>query len=184
MCKLYFLHVFRKAIPSAERLCLTLYYLTYSGSQQSLSFSFRIAKSIIYNLLRYQRDMQSHLGLPEWAVCTTTKNKQWLETHCQRFRKHMESTALYWCNRWKARSLYHNYKGIFSIVLMAIAMLATYSLGLITIAECFVTRLWEKRFLIMKWGTSCRMFRRFTSLRKGALLFSGWWVLLFVVLVA
>ena len=47
-------------------------------------------------------------------------------------------------------SLYHNYKGIFSIILMAIAMLATYSLGLITIAECFVTRLWEKRFLMMK----------------------------------
>ena len=65
MRKLYFLHVFRKAIPSAERLCLTLYYLTYSRSQQSLSFSFRIAKSIIYNLLHYQRDMQCHLGLPE-----------------------------------------------------------------------------------------------------------------------
>ena len=38
---------FRKAIPSAERLCLTLHYLAYGGSQQSLNFSFRIAKSTV-----------------------------------------------------------------------------------------------------------------------------------------
>ena len=40
---------FRKAIPSAERLCLTLHYLEYG--QQSLSFSFRISKSKIYTII-------------------------------------------------------------------------------------------------------------------------------------
>ena len=42
---------FRKAIPSAERLYLTLHYLEYGGSQQSLSSSFRISKSKIYTII-------------------------------------------------------------------------------------------------------------------------------------
>ena len=42
---------FWKAIPSAERLCLTLHYLAYGSSQQSLSFSFRIAKSTICSII-------------------------------------------------------------------------------------------------------------------------------------
>ena len=45
---------FRKAISPAERLCLTLsclHYLAYGGSQQSLSFSFRITKSPISNII-------------------------------------------------------------------------------------------------------------------------------------
>ena len=42
---------FPKAISPAELLCLTLHYLGYGGSQQSLSFSFQIAKSIINNII-------------------------------------------------------------------------------------------------------------------------------------
>ena len=42
---------FRKAISPAERLCLTLHYLAYGGSQQSLSFAYRIAKSTISNAI-------------------------------------------------------------------------------------------------------------------------------------
>ena len=42
---------FRKAIPPAERLCLTLHYLAYGGSQQSLSFAYQIAKSTIINVI-------------------------------------------------------------------------------------------------------------------------------------
>ena len=38
---------FRKAISSAERLCLTLHYLEYGSSQQALSFYFRVAKYTI-----------------------------------------------------------------------------------------------------------------------------------------
>ena len=42
---------FRKAIPYAKRLCLTLHYLAHGSSQQSLSFSFRIAKSTICSII-------------------------------------------------------------------------------------------------------------------------------------
>ena len=42
---------FRKAISESERLCLTLHYLAYGKAQQSLSFSFRIAKSTISNIV-------------------------------------------------------------------------------------------------------------------------------------
>ena len=42
---------FRKAIPAAERLCLTLHFLPYGGSQQSLRFSFRIAKSTVCSII-------------------------------------------------------------------------------------------------------------------------------------
>ena len=42
---------FRKAIPPAERLCLTLHYLGNGGSQQSLSFAYRIAKSTLSNVI-------------------------------------------------------------------------------------------------------------------------------------
>ena len=43
---------FWKTIPSAERLCLTLHCLAYGGSQQSLSFSFRIPKSTICSIIK------------------------------------------------------------------------------------------------------------------------------------
>ena len=43
---------FRKAIPSAGWVCLTLHYLAYGGSQQSLSFSLRIAKSTICSIIK------------------------------------------------------------------------------------------------------------------------------------
>ena len=42
---------FRKVIPSVGRLCLTLHYLAYGRSQQSLSFSFRVAKSTICSII-------------------------------------------------------------------------------------------------------------------------------------
>ena len=38
---------FRKAISPAEGLCLTIHYLGYADSQQSLSFSYRIGGSTI-----------------------------------------------------------------------------------------------------------------------------------------
>ena len=42
---------FRKSISPVKLLCLTLHYLGYGGSQQSLSFSFQIAKSTINNII-------------------------------------------------------------------------------------------------------------------------------------
>ena len=42
---------FRKSIPPAERLALTLRYLATGDSQQSLSFSFRIGKATVSKIL-------------------------------------------------------------------------------------------------------------------------------------
>ena len=42
---------FRKSISPVKLLWLTLHYLGYGGSQQSLSFSFQIAKSTINNII-------------------------------------------------------------------------------------------------------------------------------------
>ena len=42
---------FRKAIQPAERSCLAIHYLEYGGSQQSLSFWFRIGRSTISGII-------------------------------------------------------------------------------------------------------------------------------------
>ena len=41
----------RKAISAAERLCLTLHFLTYAGSQQSLCFSYSLGASTICDII-------------------------------------------------------------------------------------------------------------------------------------
>ena len=41
----------RKSIPAAERLCLTLHFLAYGCSQQSLSFTYRIGQSTICGII-------------------------------------------------------------------------------------------------------------------------------------
>lgn len=44
--------VMREPISAAERLTLTIHYLAYGDSQQSMSFSYRIAKSTISSIVR------------------------------------------------------------------------------------------------------------------------------------
>ena len=72
---------FRKAIPSVERLCLTVHYLAYGGSKQSLSFSFRIAKPTICSIINetcMSLCMQSHLGcLSEQYVWSPRTSDDW-----------------------------------------------------------------------------------------------------------
>ena len=63
---------FCKAIPPAKRLSLTLHYLEYDGSQQSLSFAYRIAKSAISNVI-------NEICLPLWN-CLKEKYLQPLKT--------------------------------------------------------------------------------------------------------
>ena len=63
---------FCKAIPPAKRLSLTLHYLEYDGSQQSLSFAYRIAKSAISNVI-------DEICLPLWN-CLKEKYLQPLKT--------------------------------------------------------------------------------------------------------
>ena len=67
---------FRKVIPSAERLCLTLHYLAYDGSQQSLSFSITIAKSTIYAIIN-ETCKTIWDGLSEQYVRPPRTNNNW-----------------------------------------------------------------------------------------------------------
>ncbi|XP_057294525.1 uncharacterized protein LOC130623036 [Hydractinia symbiolongicarpus] len=118
---------FRKAISASERLCLTLHYLAYGGSQQSLGFSFRIAKSTIssivnetcsaiWNCLKEQY-LRPPKALDEWKKIAQDFNDMWDLPHCIGAidGKHIRMEAPI-----NSGSLYYNYKGFFSIILMAI----------------------------------------------------------------
>ena len=118
---------FRKAISPSERLCLTLHYLAYGGSQQSLSFSFRIAKSTISGIIaetclaiwnslnaQYMRPPKT----PEdWKRISQDFNDIWNLPHCIGAidGKHIAIKSPI-----NSGSLYYNYKGFFSMILMAI----------------------------------------------------------------
>ena len=43
--------VFRKAIPSRERLAVTLHFLATGDSQQSISYSYRIGNSTVSSII-------------------------------------------------------------------------------------------------------------------------------------
>ena len=118
---------FRKAISPAERLCLTLHYLAYGGSQQCLSFSFWIAKSTISNIVNKtcshiwdclkEQYVRTPRTIDGWKNIAKDFYEIWILAHCigaidgklVRIKAPINNG-----------SLYHNYKGFFSIVLMAI----------------------------------------------------------------
>ena len=118
---------FRKAILASERLCLTLHYLAYGGTQQSLSFSFRIVKSTISSIVNetcaaiWECLQQQYLRPPktndDWKKIAEGFFDIWNLPHCVGAidGKHVRIKAPI-----NSGSLYYNYKGFFSIVLMAI----------------------------------------------------------------
>ena len=118
---------FRKAISASERLSLTLHYLAYGGSQQSLCFSFRIAKSTISKIINetctaiWDCLREQYLRPPrtseEWKKIAQDFQELWNLPHCIGAigRKHIRIKAPI-----NSGSLYYNYKGFFSMVLMAI----------------------------------------------------------------
>ena len=65
---------FRKPIPAAERLALTLRFLATGDSQQSLSFSFRIGKATVSKIISetceaiYKVLKEKYLSAPETAA--------------------------------------------------------------------------------------------------------------------
>ena len=117
----------RKAISASERLCLTLHYLAYGGIQQSLSFSFRIAKSTICNIINetclaiWNSLNEQYLRPPktadDWKCISQGFNEIWNLPHCIGAidGKHIAIKAPL-----NSGSLYYNYKGFFSMILMAI----------------------------------------------------------------
>ena len=100
---------FWKAIPSAERLCLTVHYLAYGGSKQSLSFSFRIAKPTTCSIIN-----ETCITSDDWKRITKDFENIWNLPHCIGAidGKHVSIKS-----QLNSGSLYYNYKGFFSMIL-------------------------------------------------------------------
>ena len=113
---------FCKAISPAERLCLTLHCLAYGGSQQSLSFSLRIAKSTISNIINKTYSAiwdclkEQYVGPPrttdDWKNIAKDFYEIWNLPHCIGAidGKHVRIKAPI-----NSGFLYYNYKGFFII---------------------------------------------------------------------
>ena len=118
---------FQQAIPADERLTLTLRFLASGDSQQSLSFSYRIGKAtvskivsetceVIFNVLKKNYILPPRNAV-DWLNISEEFHKFWNMPHVIGCidGKHVRVE----CPK-RSGSLYHNYKGFFSIVLMAI----------------------------------------------------------------
>lgn len=118
---------FRKSISAGERLSVTLHYLAYGGSQQSLQFSYRIGKSSISKIINETCSAIWNC-LKDQYVCPPKNAEAWKNIAKDFFEiwnlphcvgaidgKHIRIKAPI-----NSGSLYYNYKGFFSLVLMAI----------------------------------------------------------------
>ena len=118
---------FRKAISPTERLCLTLHYLAYGGSQKSLCVLFWIAKSTISNIINKmysaiwdcfkEQYMRPPRTTDDWKNIAKDFYEIWNLPHCIGAidGKHVRIKAPI-----NSRFLYYSYKGFFSIVLIVI----------------------------------------------------------------
>jgi len=133
--------VMREPISAAERLTLTIHYLAYGDSQQSMSFSYRIAKSTISSIVRetcssiWEALHSSYLRAPktkaDWKEIANQFQDLWNFPHVVGAidGKHITIKCPL-----KSGSQYYNYKGFFSIVLLAIGD-AHYAFTLVDIGE-------------------------------------------------
>ena len=132
---------FRKAISASERLCLTIHYLAYGNSQQSISFSYRIGKSTVSKIIHEtcvalwdslkNTYVRSPSSVDDWKKISDEFKKTWNLPHCVGAidGKHVSIKSPL-----KSGSLYYNYKGYFSMVLMAICD-ARYCFSLVDIGS-------------------------------------------------
>ena len=116
----------RQPIPPAERLALTLRYLASGDSQQSMSFSYRIGRTTVSNIIHetclaiWEALSEEYLRPPtsseEWKNISEEFLKLWNFPHCIGAidGKHIAIQC-----PGNSGSQYYNYKGFFSIVLMA-----------------------------------------------------------------
>lgn len=118
---------FRKAIPPRERLALTLRFLATGESQISLSFQFKIGRATvskivaetseaIYKVLS-EKYMRPPTTVEEWQAIAEQFEEKWNLPHVVGAidGKHIRVQ----CPK-NSGSLYHNYKGFFSLVLLAV----------------------------------------------------------------
>ena len=118
---------FRTTISCRERLVLTLQMLATGISQQSLNFAFRIRKTTVSNILRgtceaiYDSLKDTYLKVPsstsEWLHISRRFEETWNfpDTVEAIDAKHIRIE----CPR-HSGSLYYNYKGFYSFVLLAV----------------------------------------------------------------
>lgn len=132
---------FRKVILPAKRLALTLRFLASGESQISLSFSFRIGLKTVSQIISetcaaiYTCLLETYMSAlkreDDWKRIADDFDNLWQLPHVVGAidGKHVqiEAPSL-------SGSLYHNYKGFFSIVLLAICD-AKYQFTLIDIGQ-------------------------------------------------
>ena len=117
----------RHAISSGQRLAITLRYLATGDSYQSMQYNFRVAANTISGIIPATCDAIIAEFMPEVLTCPSTE-EEW------------KNVADYFSKRWQFHnclgavdgkhvaikcphcggSLYYNYKGFHSIVLMAL----------------------------------------------------------------
>lgn len=117
---------FRNSIPAAERLALTLRYLASGDSQQSLSFNFRISASAISRILsetaaaiweNLSEYVRPPMSKEEWLRIENEFEDTWNFTHCIGA---IDGKHIAMENPPNSGSLYYNYKGFYSIILLAV----------------------------------------------------------------
>lgn len=118
----------RKALPPGLKLAITLRYLATGDSYQSLAYNFRVAKNTIclfipqvcQAILQVYADemMSCPITAADWKKVAKEFELKWNLPHCCGAidGKHVAIRC-----PGKTGSLYFNYKGFFSIVLMALS---------------------------------------------------------------
>ena len=118
---------FRKPISARERLSITLRFLATGESQQSLSFSYRIGRTTVSNIVAetcnaiFKALETDYVRAPssssEWRNISEQFDEQWNFPHVIGAidGKHIRIE----CPK-ESGTMYYNYKGFFSIVLLAV----------------------------------------------------------------
>ena len=118
---------FRKAIPVAERLMLTLRFFASGDSQRSMSFLFLMGKKTVSRIISETSEaivkvlqpiyMSPPSSSDDWKKIAAEFEEIWQFPHVLGAidGKHVQIEAPA-----HSGTLYHNYKGFFSIVLLAI----------------------------------------------------------------
>ena len=116
---------FRSAISPGERLAITLRYLVTGNPMQTISFNFRVGHSAVCGIM--DNDALWNVLVPEylrrpatqeeWKVISRNFESIWNLPHCVGAinRKHVVIQAPI-----NSGSSFYNYKGTFSIVLLAV----------------------------------------------------------------
>lgn len=131
---------YRKAIEPAQRLALTLRYLASGDSQQSLTFSFRMSASSVSNIIRETtvviwEKLAEYVKAPrsahDWLMIEKEFKNLWNLDHCIGA---IDGKHVCMENPPNCGSVCYNYKGFYSIVLLAICD-ANYNFLLVDVGQ-------------------------------------------------